>query len=342
MDATGGPHLSLVGTAESVAGVVAAIPFPLTYPWFWIAVWACAAVGAAVYAALARPHWTRAAGMALMTVPLWIAAWGFVNSIPALADPGSFIPPRSRYRLSSSYVRSLLIDIGYLGAGFLLWTAKQGWPRRVADIAARLRGAGLTWGPSEAQSAWIGWLWLPGLLAGTWLLDLFVSNQVPQLINGDESRVWENMTVFHAVMISAAAAMTEELVYRVLALLLAAALLRRLGARGQTALWGAVVLQAVLFGLAHGGYGTLYHVIGPTLFGLIAGVAAVRFGIWSAIALHFLIDLYVFGAYAAQNAPWVWYALWTLLAANVAMTLWSGSATVRHWWMDRRSAEGEI
>lgn len=294
---------------------------PFTYSEYWLLVWSSAAVGAIIYAAATRAHPLKAAGLGLMTVPVWTAIWGFIHSIPALQDPDSFIPPRSTYRLSSTYIRTILIDIGYLGAGFLMWTHQHGFPRSIRDIATRLRGAGLQWGHGEGRSALLGWAWFPVLLGGTIALDIFVRGQAPALINGDESRVWENMTVYHAIIISAAAAFTEELVYRALLLIAIWQGLARLGMPRRWALAGAVVLQALVFGAAHGGYGTIYHVIGPTIFGLVAGWVAVRFGIWAAIILHFLVDIYAFGIHAAQNAPWFRPFLVALLLVNIATSV---------------------
>jgi membrane protease YdiL (CAAX protease family) len=82
----------------------------------------------------------------------------------------------------------------------------------------------------------------------------------------------------------------------------------------------AVLLQAVVFGFAHGGYGTWSHVIIAGLFGLVSGTVAWRFGIWAALALHFLVDLFAFGADASSNVPWLWQAIVWGFLANCALT----------------------
>jgi hypothetical protein len=307
---------------------------PLPYARYWLTVWASAAVGGTAYWAVTRDGW-RAAGLGIMSVPLWIAVWGFVNSIPRLADPQSFIPARSRYDLSTNYMRSLLIDLGYLGTGFLAWTARDGIPASARGLAVRLHDAVAVTvrRRGEASGAAAGWVWFPVVLGVTIALDFVVRNQTPQLINGDESQVWKNMTLYHAGLVSAAAAVTEELVYRALLLTLAVRALARAGLPASAAAAGGVVAQAVLFGLAHGGYGTIIHVLGPFLFGIVAGAATLRYGIWSAIALHFLIDFYIFATYAVPSMPWLAVALWILLLANVATTV-----LVAGRWVARRAA----
>lgn len=291
---------------------------PLAYSPFWLAVWTSSALTATAYGLGARPGLRKAVGMGLMLVLLWIAAWGFLNNIPALTSGDSFLPARSTYRLSSTYIRSILIDVGYLGVGFVLWA---GLPESLRDAAARLRSAGFRVARSERWDARAGWLVFPVFLAVTAAINYLVYSQTPQLVNGDESQVWRNMTPYHAVMISAAAAFTEELVYRVLGLAVFAWLLRRIGASERGALWGGVVLQALLFAAAHGGYGTWAHVLLPLLFGLFTGVLVLFFGVWSAVVIHFLIDLYAFGNYAIPDFPWLEPVLWTLLAINVLHAL---------------------
>jgi hypothetical protein len=96
-------------------------------------------------------------------------------------------------------------------------------------------------------------------------------------------------------------------------------------------------VQAVLFGFAHGGYGTWSHVITPYLFGLVAGAAAWTFGIWAGITLHVLVDLFAFGGDVAVHQPWALPALSTFLLANAILTLaWSLRWAVR--WMGRARA----
>src|SRR5205085_10235048 len=89
-----------------------------------------------------------------------------------------------------------------------------------------------------------------------------------------ETSQFANLTPYHAIVITVAAGFGEELACRGL---LMTALSRRLP------MWGAVIAQAVFFGFAHSEYGTWIHVLEPALFGLVAGLAVWRFGLWAGI-----------------------------------------------------------
>ncbi len=292
---------------------------PMQFLQFRFTLWALAACTGLAYAVATR-RVTAGIGIAFLSLPLWAPVLGFLHSIPELASTTTVLRPRSTYQLSSSYIRGLLWDIGYMGFGFLLWA---GVPSSLADWARRLQNAGFRIRWSEHKDALAGFLFFPAVLIGSWIINVVVYAQ-PALANGDETSIWDNMTPYHAVMISATAAFTEELAYRVLALSVAAWALARLGASRSMALAGAVVLQALLFGIAHSGFGTWAHIIVPLFFGLFAGVVVVYFGVWAAIVFHFLIDIYAFGIHAAGNEPWFWNALWVLLLTNlVASVAWA-------------------
>lgn len=324
---------SFAGQAQGV--------FPLAWESRMLLAWCSAALTGALLVVTRRLGAARAMGLALMTVPLWLAFWGFLNSIPALQDTTTVLRPVPPRGLSRMYYRSILLDVGYLGAGFLLLAyggrLRQAVQEGLQGLAVRMRDHGVpTGGRSEAASAWIGYVTFPLLLLGTWSAYLAMQ-QVPQLLSGDESQVWRNMSPYHVLMISAAAAVTEELVYRAFLLVVLA---RLLAPAGRAAMPLAVLGQAVLFGLAHGGYGTWIHVAMPLLFGLVAGIAAWRFGLWSAVVLHFQVDLYVFGAELDPGAyPWARPVLFGLLALNVlAMLLAAWAWRRRH----RRTDSGPV
>ena len=298
----------------------------LRYSEYWLLVWGTALLTGIAYHLLTRPDRrlgpghgaARSAGLALMVVPLWMALWSFVDSISVLVDSGSVLRPISERGLSRIYSYSVARDVGYLGVGFLLWTLHQGLPASLRDLAARLRDEGFPMGRSgrEGTSLLHGYALFPVLLLITVGFNVLLSG-AEALQNGDESRVWDTLTLSHVVMISLAAGFTEELVYRVLLLLVLQRLLLRLGAGPAPALWGAVGLQAVAFGLAHSGYGTWSHVLLPAGFGLVAGLVAVRFGLWAAVLLHVLVDVYALGAELFSEVP----ALATVLAWGLALNV---------------------
>lgn len=266
----------------------------------------------------------RALGVGLMTVPVWETMWGILDSLVELRQGGFVFRAFTRHELSSLYLYKLLEDLGYLTLGFLVYasdgrlaTLLQLGPR---TLARKLAQAGLpSGGRSEGSSAMLGLLAFPVLLLSTIVVNLLLS-QAEELSQSDESSIYDNMTVFHAVMISLAAAFTEELVYRGV---LMVGLWRALPGSwpGMLRMGLAVLLQAVVFGFAHGGYGTWSHIIIAGLFGLVSGVVAWRFGLWAALVLHFLVDLVAFGADASSNVPWLWPAIVWAFLANCALTL---------------------
>ncbi len=324
----------------SLHAALAAVGLDLRFSEYWLLVWAGAAVTGILYSILARerpPGAARSVGLGLMSVPVWMAIWGFVDSISVLTDPNSVLRPISRAGLSRTYAHGLIRDIGYLGSGFLLWTLHQGFPLRVRELAARLRDEGFPMGRSgrESTSSLHGYAWFPVLLLGTIAFNLLIRQAAPALNNGNESDVWANLTLYHVVMISLTAAFTEELVYRVFLLAVLQRILLRVGASARASIIGAVVGQAILFGLAHAGYGTWSHVLLPAGFGIIAGIAAVRFGLWSAIVLHFLVDIYALGAQLFTELPWfAAFLTWGLLV-NIAVALGIG---LRWAWTNLRPA----
>src|SRR5688572_13134371 len=261
----------------------------------------------------------QAAGIGVMTVPLWETAWGIADSFGPLVQGGFTFRAFTRHELSSLYLYKLVGDLGYLTLGFLLYCS-QDWRSVLRQtprgLASRLADVGLPTGPrGEASSAFLGLLAFPVLLVATLVVSSFLSG-FEQLTQSNEASIYDNMTVYHAVLISLAAGFGEELVYRGL---LQTGLSRRMP------MAVAVVVQAVVFGFAHSGYGTWIHVILPTLFGLVAGLVAWRFGVWAAIVLHAMVDLVAFGADASNNVPWLWQAIVWAFFANCAVTLFAAA-----------------
>lgn len=292
--------------------------FPMPASRRWLAAWCLASLTAASLAASGHSA-RRATGVGLMVVPVAIGIIGFINSLESVITRGTVAPPQSPYRLSGQYSRALLVDIGYMGSGFLLWS---GWrpgdgmrtvARRLRDVAPRITGR------REGQSALLGYAWFPVLLGGAYLMDWVINNHVPAVVTGDDSRVWSLMTPYHALMLAAAAAVTEELLYRLLILGGTAHVLQSRGLRPAPALAVAMVVQALVFGMTHGGYGDLQIILQASAFAVLAGLAAILLGIWAAIVLHFLIDFFVFGSYVAADSPAMLAVLWVLLAVNVAV-----------------------
>jgi membrane protease YdiL (CAAX protease family) len=264
----------------------------------------------------------RALGIGLMTVPVWETVWGILDSVVELLQGGFTFRPFTRHELSSLYSNKLLEDLGYVGSGFLLY-ASDGFgdvlrqtPRRLAKkLVAVGFAVGMVGRPrSEGRSLLAGLLVFQVLLLATIAVNWYLG-RVESLNQSDESSIFDNMTVLHAVLISLAAGFGEELVYRGVLLV---------GLSRRMPMLVAIVVQAVVFGLAHGGYGTWSHVLLPALFGLVAGLIAWAFGIWAAITLHVMVDLFAFGADASSNVPELGPLIVYAFIANCALTFaWS-------------------
>lgn len=234
----------------------------------------------------ARDPWHKAIGFALMTWPLWLSCWGFVNTIEFVLNPNSEFRAYTEFELTNIATRGLARKVGYVAAGAIIYT--KAWnAESFGDIKTRLPKIPMgAWTKTEATSAIAGILIFPFLLAVTIGLN-WILYQTPALANGNEENVWMNMTVLLNLGISFQAGFGEELLYRAVLLI---GLMRFLP------IWAAVAIQALIFGIAHGGYGTWAHILLPAGFAVFAGIAVWYTGFWSIVVVHFLIDVYAFSA----------------------------------------------
>lgn len=262
---------------------------------------------AAAHFAVRRNGW-QALGVGLMTVPAWRVLLGVLPdlALPFVGNPVPFRPLDTQQQ-SARYIGPALRILGPLGAGFLLWARGRDpdlWRHlSVRRLAGHLRATGIPLGAGEGSSARLGLAAFPALASANFLLLWLTAG----LSNSDESRLDDHITLYHVVTISAVAAVGEELLYRGLLQTGLWHLLKRWHSGGAMAV--AIVLQAALFGFAHAGYQNLQHFLFAALFGLLSGVVAWRFGLWTALVLHFLIDVYAFGL----NLDWFRPVLGVLL-----------------------------
>lgn len=278
---------------------------------FYAVPWVAAVATGLLLMARRRGH--EALGYAIMSVPVWDTTLGILASFEQLVAGGVVLRAFTTFQLSGLYSYKLVSDLGYLGVGFLVVAGGRDLlafsPRR---LARRLAATGFPLGfRSESSSLLLGLVAFPALLAATILVNQGLSG-FDALRQSDETSVFANMTPYHAIVISLAAAFGEELLYRGL---VQTAVARRLP------MLGAIVVQALFFGFAHSGYATWIHVLLPTLFGLVAGLVAWRLGIWAAIVLHLLVDVFAFGVEASANHAWVLPVLNLLLLANLVLSV---------------------
>lgn len=109
------------------------------------------------------------------------------------------------------------------------------------------------------------------------------------LQTGDEAALFANATAVHVLLLSVVPGLVEEIYYRGLLQGLIEDLLP-----SRAALHGAVAIQAVLFGIAHGGYGNLAHLLGPLVFGLAMGYLRTVGGLASCVVAHAGVNLFYF------------------------------------------------
>src|ERR1041385_7885978 len=93
--------------------------FPL---WTFYAVPWMLGLGVAAGSRAGGRGWMQAAGAGLMTVPVWDTAWGILDSVCPLVQGGFVLRAYTRHELSGLYESKFLSDLGYVTAGFLLYS----------------------------------------------------------------------------------------------------------------------------------------------------------------------------------------------------------------------------
>ncbi len=245
----------------------------------------------------------RAAGLAIMWIPVWqiLLAAGpeLAKTFCAEGNVGSFLPgapgPAPLADLSHQFIRHLM-TLTFLAVGALLWLQgeRPGWWRKPTTrlMAAALERI-LPMGRGEMVSLRMGIALFPVLAA---------VNLVLVALTGLSVVYHDNTTLYHAVMLSLAAGFGEELLYRGVLQQGIRRVLSGIGVRpGWLAAALAIILQAIPFAYAHEGYGDLTLLGFALAFALAAGLLVELFGLWTAIALHVLINFYKFAMTPAGN-----------------------------------------
>ncbi|HVL48320.1 MAG TPA: CPBP family intramembrane glutamic endopeptidase [Candidatus Thermoplasmatota archaeon] len=179
----------------------------------------------------------------------------------------------------------------------------------LAAWGAALREQGLRWRFGAVHDTANGLaLFLVLLVAYIGSL-MVVLNALKGVDQGDETRVFENLTPPLILVLALAAGLTEEFVFRGI-LMNALARWMPLGL--------AVTLQAAFFGLVHAGYGTISHVVGPFVFGLAMAWVTLRLGLVPAIILHTNVDVLAFSLHVVGKKPEVLWFVILLVVLNVA------------------------
>jgi membrane protease YdiL (CAAX protease family) len=261
------------------------------------------AAGVVLAVALGWALWVRRRPTALELFAAALLAYPVSRALVAAAAVAERL---TRYTVllpapREAFVLGVVRDVGFsillpLAGALLLWRglAGPGPARTLRDVRDALARALAPIGLRLGAPGWPGLrdgLALLGLALVLQFLALAAQGSIARvLVTGDESRLWQNLDWGLVLVISLAAGIGEELVWR-------GALLRALLQRMP---WlGAVLLQAALFGFIHAGYGNWAHVVGPALFGALMGLVALRLGLLPAMVVHAGIDV----AYLALVGP---------------------------------------
>jgi membrane protease YdiL (CAAX protease family) len=286
---------------------------------------------------------TRCAGFALIFAMLWRSLFLSFPDLLVIAGGGAVTPPAPTSALYRQFFVSVIWDFVYPVVGLMLFLHRV----PLFHIAAR-------WGQQLASllrpfDAWVKRSWGTDVawgsvlfvldLVGAILLATFLASGATGEV-GDDSAVFNLITLDQVFVIAIIAGVGEELVFRGI---LQGGLHRLLG-RGPLASTMAIVIQAVPFAIVHAGYADLDHVIVPFAFGIFIGYVFRYFGIIPAIMIHTQIDIFAFGAsyvnvrLGTPEADLMFGFLGLLFIANLSFgAVWLILRSIT-WWEGRRRA----
>lgn len=178
------------------------------------------------------------------------------------------------------------------------------------------RGAG-TW----RRDLWLGLGLVPVVVLGELGALFLLEGPLQVLQTGDESALFANATVLHVVALSLAPAIGEELYYRGL---LQGVLEQGLPDRHRV--WLAIGIQGLVFALAHAGFTTVSHLLGPLIFGTAMGLVRSTIGLGACMALHASVNLAFFSVDPGAGGLGLQIATAALVLAGLVV-LWREKRT---------------
>lgn len=247
-----------------------------------------AAALAATLGLLPAARWERytpwhGVAAAFILFPVLEDLVGFVQTAPLITQPTTLKPYTLEQlaRLPWSITRDTL---GPPVVGLSL-VAVLGGLDVVRDHLARLPTRWAAW-RSQLN---LGWTTVPIVVGAEAIAIALLQGPASFLTTGDESALFANAGLEHVLLLSIVPAVVEELYYRGLL----QGLLEQVGpARGRV--WFAIGVQGVLFGVAHGGYANLAHLLGPLVFGLGMGYLRSTVGVGACVVAHAAVNLFYF------------------------------------------------
>lgn len=274
-----------------------------------------AAAAAGVLAVLPRAIWPRWGPLHMLA-----AAFILFPSAENLIDFIEVAPLIGRYTELQPYPvavlnelplrilrRNLLIPLVGLGLVGLLGgrAVLRGYERPVR------RSPG-TW----RRDLWLGLGLIPLVILGELGALFLLEGPLQVLQTGDESALFANATLIHVLALSLAPAIGEELYYRGL---LQGVLEQTLPGRHRA--WLAIGIQGLIFGLAHGGFTTISHLLGPLIFGTAMGLVRSTVGLGACMGLHAAVNLAYFSVDPGAGSLGLQVATAVLVLVGLAV-LW--------------------
>ena len=302
-----------------------------------------------------RWTWVQCVGLALVLHPFVRMAITFLRTYESLFTP-TVLQPASPVGLWLSVERNLWYDLALPLLGLFLMHApyadmNRDTPLRRERFADALAYHGVAPRAGVTRDLQRG-LSLFAFIALGYLAAYALSLVLAPIVQpaDDESLYWRNITIPLILMLSLAAGLGEEFLFRGILLTWLA---RTFGGFAARAAWLpfalAALVQAVAFGLIHAGYGTILHVVGPALFGLAMAWVARHLGVLVTALLHAQINVVFFTVdvaptYLAVNGAVGLVSLLSVSAALLALCAWGLLATraeaVRILWRDVLRAVG--
>ncbi len=237
----------------------------------------------------AKPGWAplQRLGVLLLTAPLVVLVLVGLRSVPRLLEGGMPLAVPSEI-LAGKALLHFLLYLAVPTAGLILVLGPRGLARALPGF---LFGT-----PPTRQKVSRGLAratGVCGVLVGLVFIGWTALVDQAGLFSAEGPRVFFSRTTPGiALALAGVAAIAEEALFR-------GVLLKQL--RRSLGLHPAVVLQALLFGLIHAGYGSLLHVGAATVFGLLLGYLASRDGLMPAMTVHFVVNVAVLAAWSEQG-----------------------------------------
>lgn len=278
-----------------------------------------AAAIAIVAALIPRARWGRPSipvlvALAAIFYPVAESLIDFVHIAPLVGQPTTLRPltPDQLARMPWNMVgNNLLVPFVGLAATAALGAREAAW-----SFLAPFRRRASAWTPELG----IGWAALPVVVGAEALALAALQGPASFLQTADESALFANATLVHVLLLSLTPAIVEELYYR--NLLQGSLELVWPGARGA---WVALVLQAVLFAIAHASFTSLAHILGPLVFGLGMGWLRTTCGLGACMVSHAGVNLLYFSLDPGAGSMLLFGVVLALALAGalVLALLWS-------------------